>query len=585
MARAQSEEDDAPGADLSRPAASSAPRWRVPIVWQAILLVFLPTSLAGALGLWALTRDQAIAPLLTSLLIIQTAFVCASAALLSWHWSRRIARRIATIDGRLQELHDGHYDGHLPDRAGDEIGGLARRINTLSAEVALRERRIGENALMDPLTGLPNRTLLTDRIRHAIRSSERVREPFCVMLLDLDRFKFINDTLGHAAGDLILKEVSRRLRITVRDSDTVARLGGDEFVLLLPGSQAMAEEVAGRILQAMREPLRKGEQLIDIGGSIGISVYPAHGEKEETLLRHADAAMYRAKRRQTGFEVYDGSEPGAQRSYLSMLGEMRKALDDGQFELYYQPKLDLSTGLIAGAEGLLRWNHPTRGQVPPGEFIPFAEQTGFMRQITRWVVRDGLRFGAELARAGLNLRVSINVTAGDIQERGFADEIAEIVRSLKVPSDCLCLEITESGVVSESQAALETLQAISKMGIKLSVDDFGTGYSTLKQLQQLPVQELKIDRSFVLGILDNHGSETIVRSTIDLARHMGLRVVAEGVENVRQMRALAALGCHEVQGYFLAKPMRAVDLVSWVQMRHALHASSREMYFGMLTGK
>ncbi len=235
MARAQSEEDDAPGADLSRPATSSAPRWRVPIVWQAILLVFLPTSLAGALGLWALTRDQAIAPLLTSLLIIQTAFVCASAALLSWHWSRRIARRIATIDGRLQELHDGHYDGHLPDRAGDEIGGLARRINTLSAEVALRERRIGENALMDPLTGLPNRTLLTDRIRHAIRSSERVREPFCVMLLDLDRFKFINDTLGHAAGDLILKEVSRRLRITVRDSDTVARLGGDEFVLLLPG--------------------------------------------------------------------------------------------------------------------------------------------------------------------------------------------------------------------------------------------------------------------------------------------------------------------------------------------------------------
>jgi len=314
-------------------------------------------------------------------------------------------------------------------------------------------------------------------------------------------------------------------------------------------------------------------------------VYPAHGEKEETLLRHADAAMYRAKRRQTGFEVYDGSEPGAQRSYLSMLGEMRKALDDGQFELYYQPKLDLSTGLIAGAEGLLRWNHPTRGQVPPGEFIPFAEQTGFMRQITRWVVRDGLRFGAELARAGLNLRVSINVTAGDIQERGFADEIAEIVRSLKVPSNCLCLEITESGVVSESEAALETLQAISKMGIKLSVDDFGTGYSTLKQLQQLPVQELKIDRSFVLGILDNHGSETIVRSTIDLARHMGLRVVAEGVENVRQMRALAALGCHEVQGYFLAKPMRAVDLVSWVQMRHALHASSREMYFGMLTGK
>jgi diguanylate cyclase (GGDEF)-like protein len=558
---------------------------RLPIAWQALLLVGLPAAAIGVLGLWALTRGQTHGTILTILLAIQTAFVCASAGLLSWLWSRRISRRIATIDARLQELQDGQYDGHLPDRAGDEIGGLARRINSLSAEVSLRERRIGENALMDPLTGLPNRTLLTDRIRHAIRSSERAREPFCVMLLDLDRFKFINDTLGHAAGDLILREVSRRLRNTARDSDTVARLGGDEFVLLLPGSQAMAEEVAGRILQAMREPLRKGDQLIDIGGSMGIAVYPAHGEKEETLLRHADAAMYRAKRRQTGFEVYDGSEPGAQRSYLSMLGEMRKALDDGQFELYYQPKLDLHTGLIGGAEGLLRWNHPTRGQVPPGEFIPFAEQTGFMRQITRWVIRDGLRFSAELARARLNLRISINVTAGDIQERGFADDIAEIVRSLKVRSDGLCLEITESGVVSESEAALQTLQEISQMGIKLSVDDFGTGYSTLKQLQQLPVQELKIDRSFVLGILDNHGSETIVRSTIDLARHMGLRVVAEGVENVRQMRALAALGCHEVQGYFLAKPMRAGELVSWVQMRHALHASSREMYFEMLTGK
>jgi len=283
--------------------------------------------------------------------------------------------------------------------------------------------------------------------------------------------------------------------------------------------------------------------------------------------------------------VFNGVESGQQRSYLSMLGEMRKALESGQFELHYQPKLDLETGLIVGAEGLLRWKHPERGRIPPGEFIPFAEQTGFMRQITRWVVREGLRFGTDLARANLSLRISVNVTASDIQTAGFAQEIGEILGSLDTTGDRLCLEITESGVVSESAAALQSLNEIAKMGVKLSVDDFGTGYSTLKQLQQLPVQELKIDRSFVAGLIDNHGNESIVRSTIDLARHMGLRVVAEGVENLHQLRALAQLGCHEVQGFYLAKPMRGAELIGWVRMRHALHENSKQNYAEMLTGK
>ena len=560
-------------------------RWRLSLVGKSSLLIGLSATitgalLAGTLSVFDWTGQHPLLPL-----GILGGAMAVFSTLLIGVWSRQMVARIATIDTHLHEVQAGRYDARVIDEEPDEIGELARCINSLTSVVAERERRIGENALLDPLTLLPNRTLLTDRIRQTIRVSERTRAMFSIVILDLDRFKFVNDTLGHAAGDLLLKEVARRLKETVRDSDTVARLGGDEFVLLLHGSQAMATEVSGRILRALSEPLRKDGQLIDISASMGISTYPTHGETEESLLRHADAAMYRAKRQRTGCEIYDGNDPSAHRSYLSMLGEMRKALEEDQFELYYQPKLDLASGLIVGAEGLLRWNHPTRGQVPPGEFVPFAEQTGFMRQITRWVVREGLAFSARLPQVERPLRVAINVTASDIQERDFAGEIAEIIRSLKISGEHLCLEITESGVVSESQAALETLQKISKMGIKLSVDDFGTGYATLKQLQQLPVQELKIDRAFVQNMVEHEGSQTIVRSTIDLARRMNLRVVAEGVENVRQMRLLSSLGCHELQGFFLAKPMPAAELISWIQMRHALHDSSRAMYFEMLAGK
>lgn len=563
--------------------------------WSSVQRTMLGAAmLAGGTGVIVLIPNTLVfsnwstsAGLLALSLALQTATVAAVAALITGWRSRRFAERIATIEMLLRDVQEGRYKPRGEDLDdGDEIDQLARRIDAVAEGVAERERRIGEHALTDPLTGLANRALLTDRIRHTVRSSERRRDTFCLMVMDLDRFKAINDTLGHAAGDAVLREVARRLKRAVRDCDTVARLGGDEFVMLLPGSQAVAEEVAKRILQYLREPLHYGEQLIDIGASIGISVFPHHGQDEATLIRRADAAMYLAKRRQSGAEVFDGVESGSQqRSYLSMLGEMRKALENGQFELQYQPKLDLGSGLIVGAEGLLRWKHPERGRIPPGEFIPFAEQTGFMRQITRWVVREGVRFSAELVRAGLPLRISVNVTASDIQAVGLAQEIGEILASLGTTGDHLCLEITESGVVSESTAALETLHEISKMGIKLSVDDFGTGYATLKQLQQLPVQELKIDRSFVAGLPENHGNESIVRSTIDLARHMGLRVVAEGVENLQQMRALAQFGCHEVQGYYLAKPMRQNELMGWVRMRHSLHESSKQNYFEMLTGR
>lgn len=545
----------------------------------AALAIAVPSSMMIAiatLGFGIPARDL-------TLSVIDAGVAMLIASFLGYRHGEQIRNRLARLDETLQRLQDGDHGARATIGVHDEVGELADRVNRLVTAASGREKRIIENALLDPLTGLHNRTLLTDRIRNAISVSQRTKARFAVTVLDLDRFKFVNDTLGHGAGDMLLKEVARRLQATCRDGDTVARLGGDEFVLLLSGDVEAAKEVARRILAAMREPLKTNGQLIDIGISLGIAVYPEHGQDEATLLRHADTAMYRAKRQQAGCMVFDGDASEVRRSYLSMLGELRTALDKNQFELDYQPKLDLKSGLIVGVEGLLRWRHPTRGRVPPGEFIPFAEQTGFMREMTRWVLAEGARFAAEMQKAGLDLRVSVNVAAQDIQRPDFCNSVSDVLASLRLDPRRLCLEITESGMVSEAESALKNLTTISKLGVALSVDDFGTGYSTLKQLQELPVHELKIDRSFVCGMHANRGNQSIIRATIEMAKQLGLSVVAEGVETVRELRALAAMGCDEVQGDHVAKPMLPDELLAWIEMRHALYANSRASYFEMLT--
>jgi diguanylate cyclase (GGDEF)-like protein len=519
-------------------------------------------------------------PLILLGLSLATGMALSGAAL--WAVGRWVGERIDRITDVLERTQLGDYTRRLDEGLNDDVGQLARRVNLLVQASAARERRIMESALSDPLTGLPNRTLLTERIRHSLATARRSRQSFAVAVLDLDRFKVVNDTLGHATGDMVLREVAQRLRATVRDSDTVARLGGDEFVLLLQGGEDAAREVVSRILETMKTPLLHRDQRIDIGLSIGVAIHPEHGSDDLTLLRHADAAMYRAKRRRAGVELFDGESHEVSRSYLSLLGELRSALETGQFTLDYQPKLDLASGRIVGLEGLVRWNHPIRGRVSPGEFIPFAEQTGFMREITRWVVHEGARFSAELARRGLELNLSVNVSAQDIENPSFSAMVADIVRDQRIEGGRLTLEITESGLLSETDNALGNLRAIGELGIRLSVDDFGTGYATLKQLQQLPVHELKIDRSFVCGMTANRGNQTIVKSTVDLGKQLGLRVVAEGVETIAELRALSAMGCDEIQGYYLSQPMAPNDVIPWLEMRQALYASSRDSYFQML---
>jgi diguanylate cyclase (GGDEF)-like protein len=506
------------------------------------------------------------------------------AAKLAHRHLSKMRTRLLVISQEVGRLQDGDYRVDLKTPIADEVGLISLAVNRLATAATAREKRLMENALVDPLTGLANRSLLTDRIRSTIALANRNKGQFSVAVLDLDRFKIVNDTMGHAVGDLLLKEVARRLKASVRESDTVARLGGDEFVLLMHGGADAAREVASRIVQAMSKPMRLNEQLIDVGVSIGISVYPDHGQDDATLLRHADKAMYRAKQQQQGPALFDGDMRESQRNQLSMLGDLRNALRRGQFELHYQPQLKMKTGLIVGLEGLVRWRHPTRGMVAPNEFIPFAEQSGFMRELTPWVVLEGAKFAAELSRLQIPLRVSVNVSTQDIENEDFCTKVTTIFREHGLKPGQLCLEITESGVLSETETALRTLQMISDAGVMLSVDDFGTGYATLKQLQRLPLNELKIDRSFVSELHQNRGNLSIVRATIDLAKQLGLTVVAEGVETVTELRTLARMGCDEVQGYFLSKPMPAKDVAEWVKSRHALHASSKEMYFEMLTG-
>lgn len=502
----------------------------------------------------------------------------ATAYLLGRSWGRRL-ERVAEV---LENTQSGRYETRTRPASNDEIGVLERRANLLSSSAQVREKRITESALTDALTGLPNRALLTDRMRHAISANERERKKFSVAVIDLDRFKWVNDTLGHAAGDLLLIEVARRLKATVRTADTVARLGGDEFVLLLGGGIDEAQVVCEHVLEAMKKPLRLQGQMVDIGLSIGIAVYPDHGRDSLALMRHADSAMYTAKRKQTGRLVYTGDSTPVKPNSLSMLGEMRNGLVRNEFLLEYQPKLDLHTGLISGLEGLVRWAHPTRGRVNPAEFIPLAEQTGFMRELTTWVVSDGVRFAAQLARENLDVCVSVNVSAHDIENPEFARTIRLALEREQLDPARLCLEITESGVLSETETALRNLGEIDKMGVRLAVDDFGTGYASLKQLQNLPVHELKIDRSFVSGMHENPGNATIVDSTIEMGRKLGMRVVAEGVETVNELRALAKMGCDEVQGFYLSRPLPQNDVVSWIRMRHVLHENSREAYFRML---
>ena len=435
-------------------------------------------------------------------------------------------------------------------------------------DITSRKARIAAlhyQAMHDALTDLPNRTLLLDRLQQAIRSADRSESDLSLLLLDLDRFKEVNDTLGHHVGDKLLQQIAQRLKLVLRESDTVARLGGDEFCLLLPSATIeKAKVIAFKVIDTVEKTLYIEGHSLSVGASIGIASFPSHGDNPLVLLQRADVAMYVAKRSNKGFTVYDENVDQHSLRQLAISSELNTAIENNQLVLYYQPKVDLKTNRLSGVEALVRWEHPKHGLLVPDEFIPLAEQSGLIKPLTIWVLHHALDECQRCLDRGHDIRVSINLSMANLSDLSFADEILEILNQHSVSSGRLKLEVTETALMEEPDNVINALHRLNAMGLRISIDDFGIGYSSLTYLQQLPVNELKIDKSFGLSLIDDANSVVIVRSTIDLAHKLGLRVVAEGVESKDTLDLLNQLGCDAVQGYYLGKPMPMSEMLDWV---------------------
>ncbi|HKP99912.1 MAG TPA: bifunctional diguanylate cyclase/phosphodiesterase [Actinomycetes bacterium] len=418
---------------------------------------------------------------------------------------------------------------------------------------------------------MPNRTLLYDRTGQAMREADRGLVPAALALIDLDRFKEVNDTLGHHYGDQLLVQVGQRLQAALRKVDTVARLGGDEFAVLLPRIETRdgAMTVAKKLMASLEEPFLLEGLSVDVEASIGVAIYPDHGTDPEELLQRADIAMYTAKETHAGFVLFDSKQDQHSPRRLALLGELRRALEQRQLLLHYQPKVDAHTGQLLGVEALARWQHPEHGLVPPDEFIPLAERTGLIGPLTHYVLDEALRQGRQWSDAGHELSVAVNVSARRLLDLQFPDEVAALLDRHQLPAELLVIELTESTIMADPVHALDILTRLNTMGIQLSIDDFGTGYSSMAYLKHLPVHELKVDRSFVSQMLQSSSDAVIVHSTIDLGRNLGLRVVAEGVENALTLQQLDLLGCHAVQGYHISRPIGPDDLTSWLEQQTA----------------
>ncbi|GGV25476.1 GGDEF-domain containing protein [Streptomyces filipinensis] len=429
-------------------------------------------------------------------------------------------------------------------------------------------RARAEEQLRDPLTGLPNRQWLLERIWTALDDAERIGARSALMLIDLDRFRSVNDTLGHLAGDRLLLQIADRLRLALPRGAEAARLGGDEFAVLLPvaDSTTSATRVARGLVAALSSPLDLDGLTLVLEASAGVAVFPDHALDAEGLLRRADVAMYQAKRDRTGVEVYESKRDSNTPDRLGLLGDLRRALDAHEVQLHYQPKVRFD-GQVAGLEALVRWVHPERGKVPPDEFIAIAESSGLMPHLTEYVLETALAQVARWRAQGLRVPVAVNVSPRDVHTPGFAGSVAARLARHGVPAGALQLEITEHVLLEDPQRAADTLAGLTGHGVKMSLDDFGTGYSSLVHLRRLPVSELKIDRSFVARLAVDTEDAEIVRCTVDLAHSLGLLVVAEGVEDDETWERLRDLGCDAVQGWLVAAAMPPEETTAWLRAR------------------
>jgi diguanylate cyclase (GGDEF)-like protein len=418
----------------------------------------------------------------------------------------------------------------------------------------------------DALTDLPNRVLLYDRIGRQMAQTRRNQRVMALLFIDLDRFKNVNDSLGHQAGDRLLQAVARRLIGCVRDADTVARLGGDEFVVVLSeiNSPEDAANVAQKVLEALSQPFRIADQDLHITPSVGICTFPRDGEDVETLMRNADIAMYHAKEMgRNNYQFFTAEMNATAHQRLALENDLRRALERSEFILHYQPQLDLKTGEIVGFEALVRWRHPDRGMVPPSQFIPVAEDTGLISRLGEWVLQQACAQAAEWQKAGYaHLQVAVNLSAQQFRREDIAETVARALEHTGLPAARLELEITESVMIQQPEQAVVKFGQLNAMDVQLSIDDFGTGYSSLSYLKRFPIDKLKIDQSFVRDISTDPDDAAIVTAIIAMAHSLGLEVIAEGVETAEQLAFLKVLGCDKAQGYYFSRPVPAQEFLN-----------------------
>lgn len=514
-----------------------------------------------------LSLDEAMAPFrrLRLLLIALTG----AGLLVSLGGSIVLARRVtqpvnALVEG-ARRIELGDYGHEMQAAQGDELGRLATAFNHMSRGIAEREGRIRFLAYHDDLTGLPNRLSLEE---HLLRRLARAGGAGAgLLLVALDRFRDINYTLGFQMGDRVLQHVGTRLQGLVGSRDLVARLSGGEFAIVLDEAAGVedAQRLAHDIQRNLESPFRIDDQPFEFGAHIGIALYPLHADNAAALVRHAEAAMSHAHHVPGGIGVYSTEFDQQSRRRLALIGEARQALNTEQFQLYYQPKLDLRSRRVVGVEALARWRHPEHGFISPAEFIPVIEQTALVGPFTLSVLNLGLKQAAAWHAAGLALRMSLNLSARNLQDLQLPEQLGQLLRVWAVPPERIVLEITESALMVDPVSSTKVIAHLDALGVGLSIDDYGTGYSSLSFLRKLPLDELKIDKSFVLHMDEDANDEVIVRSTVDLAHNLGLKVVAEGVETAQVLEELGAIGCDSIQGYFISKPLPADALEAWLR--------------------
>ena len=481
-----------------------------------------------------------------------------------------VTRPVTRLVTAARRIETGDYSVSVPVHKDDEFGTLSKVFNSMQSGIAEREARLLHQATHDGLTGLPNRLMAAERLGVAIARARATGSPLAVLLLDIKDFERINASLGHAIGDEVLRELGRRLASSVRSTDTLARVAAAQFLVIRENTTAAAaQSFARQLVDTVRAGMLRDDVHVSLVPRVGICLYPEHGQETSDLLRRSRTALYDAHESEQLVTVYQAGRDEGHRRQLALVGDLRRAIAASELSLVYQPKVEMGSRRVRSLEALVRWLHPTHGFIPPAEFIPYAERTGGIGLLTRWVVQNAVRQCRHWSNGGLDAEISVNLSTADLHDSDLAGMIIAELREQQVEPTRLVLEITETAAMRETPQAIRVMEELRTYGVRFSIDDFGTGFSSLVQLKRLPVDEIKIDKSFVLDLKPETDDAVIVKSTIDLGHSMGLKVVAEGVDKAESWRFLAEMGCDLAQGYFVSHPLKAQDVPAWVTRLNA----------------